>query len=337
MRAVDLQWYHRDAGRVSPRLDPEIPMLRTIVVPLDGSPLAERALPVAFDIARRNGGAVHLVRAYEPLAIVIPSMEGVLSPVHAEIDLEARGRAKGYLDGLAGKLGASWGVPATPHLVDGRPSTAITEVAESVNADLVVMTTHGHGGFAPDWLGSVADSVIRHSHRPVLTFPTNGPPSDAPFVPKHIMVTLDGSQHAESILGPARDLALTFGATLQLVRVVLPYIPLDVSSILTAEPLDPLGVSIDADRAKQALDYVVARMESEGVPTSGMVRVSVSPTSELRAHVRETDPDCIAVATQGHGFSRVFLGSIADKLLRTAGRPVLVMRPQRPSREGQRA
>jgi nucleotide-binding universal stress UspA family protein len=302
-------------------------MLRTILVPLDGSALAERALPIALDIARRAGGAVHLIRAHVPLAIVGATAEGVFTQDMLAADDALRTRATAYVDDKAAALAEEWGIRVVPHTEDGNASNVIAEVADEILADLIVMTTHGHGGFAPDWLGSVADAVIRHSHRAVLALPENDEHKGEAFAPRSIMVPLDGSERAAAIMPAARDLALVYGADLDLVRVVAPYVPMDVVTTLTADRPDPYGIDAEAARAKQELDGIVATLAAEGIKASATVRNELSPTRVLIDHVAEKDPDCIAVATQGRGISRVFLGSVADKLIRTARRPVLVLRP----------
>lgn len=303
-------------------------MLRTLLVPLDGSALAERALPIACDIARRTGGIVHLVRTHVPVAVVGATAEGaIFSQDMLAADDALRKRAAQYTEQIGTRLAAEWGLKVQWHAEDGTPAGVITDVAERIGADLVVMTTHGAGGFTPGWLGSVADSVIRHSHRPVLALPENDAHLGEPFTPRRILVTLDGSPRAETIIPVARDLAVAYGAHLELIRVVAPYVPGDSLDILAQERPDPFGVDEETVQAKASLDRIAADLERAGVKTTATVRVELAPTRTLLDHVRETDPDCLAIATQGRGISRIFLGSVADKLIRAAERPVLVLRP----------
>ena len=303
-------------------------MLRTILVPLDGSALAERALPIACDIARRSGGAVHLVRAHVPIAVVGATAEGaIFSQDMLAADDALRQRATQYVGQVATRVAAEWGLRVEPIAEDGSPAGLVTDVAERISADLIVMTTHGAGGFTPDWLGSVADSVIRHSHRPVLALPENDAHLGEAFTPRRILVTLDGSARADAILPIARDLAVAFGAHVDLVRVVAPYVPGDVVATLAADRPDPFGVDAETVHARKALDDAAKALHQAGLKTSETVRVDLSPTRSLLDHIKETEPDCLAIATQGRGVSRIFLGSVADKLIRSAGRPVLVLRP----------
>lgn len=303
-------------------------MLRTILVPLDGSALAERALPIAADIARRSGGTVHLVRAHVPIAVVGATAEGaIFSQDMLAADDALRARAKAYVDAAAARVAAEWGLRVSGVTEDGSPAGLITDIADRIDADLVIMTTHGAGGFTPDWLGSVADSVIRHSHRPVLALPENDAHLGETFTPRRILVTLDGSALANAILPIARDLAIAFGAQVDLIRIVAPYVPGDVIATLAADRPDPFGVDAESVHAKKTLDDAAADLHKVGLKTTVTVRVDLSPTRCLLDHVKETDPDCLAIATQGRGVSRIFLGSVADKLIRSAGRPVIVLRP----------
>jgi len=304
-------------------------MLSTILVPLDGSPLAERALPIALDIARRAGGKVQLLRTHVPLAIVGATAEGVFTQDMLEADDSLRARAQKYLDAQALNLAKEWGVEVAATVVDGSPGACIVEAAAEVNAGLIVMTTHGAGGFAPGWLGSVCDAVIRHSHRPVLALPENDANAGQTFVPKRVAIALDGSSRADAIIPMARDLALLFGATVDVVRMVAPYIPNDVASIITSERPDPYGIDAEAQAAKAAIDAVVQGLTEAGLKAHATVRVEISPVKSILAHVEETGPDVLALATQGRGLSRLIVGSVADKLIRGAKRPVLVLRPMK--------
>jgi nucleotide-binding universal stress UspA family protein len=304
-------------------------MLRSILVPVDGSPLAERALAVALDIARRAGGAVHLVRAHVPLAIVGATAEGVFTQDMLAADDALRARATTYVTELAKRLGAEWGVRVEPRVADGSPAGVITETAEAVDAGLIVMTTHGAGGFAPDWLGSVCDAVIRHSHRPVLALPENDTHAMEALVPKRLMLPLDGSARADAVIPIARDLALLFGAEIDVVRMVAPYVPNDVVATLAADRPDPYGIDAEAAEAKASIDTVVAGLAEKGIKAHAVVRMELNPVRALMEHCKETDPDIIVIATQGRGISRLIVGSVADKLIRAAKRPVLALRPMK--------
>src|SRR5690606_28950489 len=153
----------------------------------------------------------------------------------------------------------------------------ITEAADRVNAGLIVMTTHGAGGFAPGWLGSVCDAVIRHTHRPVLALPENDAHAGKPFVPARVALALGGSARADGVIPAARDLALLFGAEVDVVRMVAPFVPNDVASILATDRPDPYGIDAEAAAAKEAIDNVVNGLKEAGLRATATVRVELSP------------------------------------------------------------
>jgi nucleotide-binding universal stress UspA family protein len=303
-------------------------MLRTILVPLDGSALAARALPFALDLARRTGGAVHLVRAHTSITLAAASAEGAL--IARELvaaDESLRQAARAETEATALRLSDDWGLPVTAHGGEGTPGPAIIAAADEIGADLIVMTTHGRGGFTPGWLGSVTDYVMRHSHRPVLALPERDVHGNAPLAPRSVLVTLDGSELSEAIVAPARELAYALGARVELIRIVAPYIPVDATIALAPGSADAFGVSDAAAKAKQEIDLIATRFRQGGLDVTTTVRVELSPTQALLDHIRTTDPDCLAIASQGRGLSRLVVGSVADKLLRGAGLPVLMLRP----------
>ncbi len=144
------------------------PRLPSILLPLDGSPLAEAALPWATELSRELSSALHLVRVVAPLT-VLPSdaLQGIdlATPVLAE-DLDENA-ARDYLKDIAAGLRAQ-GISATYHVWTGSAATGIVEEAERRDASLIVMATHGRTGLARVLMGSVAHQVLYRGHRPLL-------------------------------------------------------------------------------------------------------------------------------------------------------------------------
>jgi nucleotide-binding universal stress UspA family protein len=130
-----------------------------IVVPLDGSALAEAALPKAIEIAQATpGAAVVLMRAAEAPAFPADPVEAQVRVVRA---------AEDYLEEIAGRVRAA-GVTVTTSVWYGAAAASIVEMAEFARADLIVMTTHGRTGFGRLLIGSVAEAVLRGTHIPIL-------------------------------------------------------------------------------------------------------------------------------------------------------------------------
>lgn len=147
-------------------------MYKRIVVPLDGSTVAESALPQAKDLARLYGARIVLVRvAHLPRAIASPvSMHGTgINPpfgVIVENDEAADGaHEQSYVDGVARTLRAE-GFDSEGMVLTGTPGSAIVSVLEP--GDLLVMTSHGHTGLRRLFMGSVASDVVKRAPVPVF-------------------------------------------------------------------------------------------------------------------------------------------------------------------------
>jgi nucleotide-binding universal stress UspA family protein len=174
--------------------------LKTLLVPLDGSLLAEQAVPVAAVLAKRTGGRIHLVT-------VAPALAG---PV--------------YLPRTAEAVAATYGVQTSIALLDGPVAPALAAYVEEHHVDLVVMTTHGRGGVSRLWLGSVADQLLRRATAPVLLLRADS--ATAPTGVHCLLVALDGSPESENALRSALALAgTTPGTRIVLVQVIAPLIP----------------------------------------------------------------------------------------------------------------
>jgi nucleotide-binding universal stress UspA family protein len=290
-------------------------MLSTILVPLDGSPLAEQALPYAQALARRAGSKIVLVRAAQTTTLLdvdaADAQVGVIS--HAEHDLNA----------VAARLGAE-GIAAEAHVSYDAPAPAILDLARRQQAGLIVMSTHGRSGLGRMVYGSVADDVLRHAEVPVLLVPATVDhpwPADRPLT---ILVPLDGSALAEEALSSAEIVAGLLGARLRLLRVVEPptyplygdgyvYIPFDQD----AEIAD----------ARAYVDGHAERLAAAGTEVESEVAVG-APSTVVARIAGEHRVDVIAMATHGRGgLARLVLGSVATGTLQRAHAPLLLTRP----------
>lgn len=143
-------------------------MFKHILVPLDGSPLAEVALPAALKLASESGSKITLVRVVRPPYVVT----NVGGSSYAELIMSLREKAieeaTAYLKAHQGSL-RQQGYVVHTHVCEGEsPAELILEVAEAQDVDLIVMCTHGRGGISRWVYGSVADKVLRYAHAPVL-------------------------------------------------------------------------------------------------------------------------------------------------------------------------
>lgn len=149
--------------------------LHTILVPLDDSQFSEEALPVAVDLAQRSGATVHLIKACEPFwsssyAASVPEMLYLSEEQTNGLERECLDAARRYLDIIAGEIRAK-GTEVIWEVRSGRPADEIIRAAETTEADLIIMSTHGRGGIRRWALGSVTNEVLHRGTTPILAIP----------------------------------------------------------------------------------------------------------------------------------------------------------------------
>src|ERR1700694_4653748 len=188
-------------------------MFQRILVPLDGSTRAERAIPVAARIARASRGSVVLVRVVST-AIEFWPPKAPQSTVTQMVNDTAPTGAEQYLSTVSKTIMDD--IPTETVAPFGPPAPTILAVARSHQADLIVLCSHGYTGMTHWVLGSVAEKVARHAAVPVLVLREGGPvpagPHPDPTRPLRALVTLDGSVHAKAALEPAASLIAALAA-----------------------------------------------------------------------------------------------------------------------------
>lgn len=307
-------------------------MYRQIIVPLDGSVPAEHAAIFAVALARRSGALLRLVRVH--MNDVLPaalhgSNLGHESPVE-KWDREVREQEQQYLDQMAQRVREFHpGTRVVVEVVDG-PVVA-TLLARSRRADLMVMATHGRGTFARGWLGSVADRVVRESVTPVILVRPGEEPADLrrDVAIKRILVPQDGSQAAEAVLEPALALATLIGAGITLLHVMAPLGDIGPANIPLGGHLEPAGMTVH--EATRQLQKIADRTNLPDTQT--LLVTHPHPAQGILTAAADVGAGLVALATRGHGgVKRLILGSVADKVIRTADVPVLVVAPRATSR-----
>jgi nucleotide-binding universal stress UspA family protein len=284
--------------------------MNTILVPLDGSPLAEAVLPHVRGLAALFGARVHLLH-------VIESPDQIVVGKGAEAGtVERRGY---YLTEQAASF-AGAGIEVTTEVQIGRPPAVILERATAEGATLIAMASHGYSGLRRWTLGSVTDKVVHAAKVPV--FVVRAPDAVAPSAEgiRRIMIPLDGSDLARSAIQPAVEIAERAEADLLLLTAMEPasdaYAMVAHTDLLTA-----LDTALQAERQELGADprlagHTVNALVAEGMPADVIVDVA--------AH-REID--LIVMATHGRsGLSRWALGSVADKVLHSTTVPLVLVR-----------
>lgn len=250
-------------------------MATEVVVPLDGSQLADSAVAHAAEIARRVDGSIHLVRVHTPLGMLVVPSDSVVSIPDPVLDEQIRSDAEAWLVARAREVATQSRVPVTCELRVGLAESEIVLASAARRSRLIVCTTRGQGSAATRWIGSVADSVIRHAWCPVLAMSPEAARRDVRL--RELLVLLDGSEASRAIIPHAEWLASAAGAE---------------------------------------LDYLQLPPSAHG------------PAQAILDYVARTEPDAVALSTHGRGFLRLFLGGVADEIVRKCERPALVFRPQ---------
>jgi nucleotide-binding universal stress UspA family protein len=297
-------------------------MFRTILVPLDGSPLGEQALQPAARLARAGGGRlilahVHVLHSRYPITIegmpIIDEHLRSLAPDHE----------RAYLQRLA-ELPLLAGITVETAWLEGTVVTALADYTQQMNVDLIILSTHGHSGFAQFWLGSTAEALLRTTHVPLLLVrpQTVGELNEI----RRIMVPLDGSLIAERALAQAESLAAVDNGELLLVRIVHEALEGE------AETLSDKTVQerrLEAEqRAGRYLRLIEEQLAARGLRATSIILAADQPARALLQVAADHHVDVVAMATHGHtGITKLFLGSTADKLIRAAAAPVLAVLP----------
>jgi nucleotide-binding universal stress UspA family protein len=292
-----------------------------IMVPLDGSELAERALPVATRVASALSATLVLARITLPLTTPPAAWDEMISShLYQEMIDKAAHDADAYLEGMARPLRAQ-GLPVQTITEQGVAAPTLIDLLARLQIGLIVMTTHARSGMARFALGSVADALTRESHVPVLLL--------RPLIEEqeresldHALIPLDGSELAEAALGPAVALAGVLVRSMTLLRVV--------------PKRDGHAALEEMETAERYMAEARTRLK-EQVADQAMVETQVvrgDPSAEI---IRRAASHCDLVIMATHGATgarRRTFGSVADRVLHDTGTPLLLICP---SQSGQQA
>ncbi len=296
-------------------------MFRHLLVPLDGSGLAEAVLPPTAALAARLGAAVTLLHVMERHAP---------ATIHGERHLTELQDAERYLVEVERRL-ALPDRPVARHVheaKEGDVALAIVRHAEELRVDLIVLATHGRGGLHDLVVGSIAQRVLQRGGTPILLIhPAGGTPP--PFVCRRILVPLDGTAAHEPALDAAVEVARAFQARLHLV-IVVPTPGTLSGETAAVGTMMPLATTALLDLATEgAAEYVrrqVERLRAGGLEASAEVRRG-DPAANLVEAAERAGADVITMATHGRaGLEAFWEGSVSAKVVARCGRPALLVR-----------
>lgn len=275
-------------------------MIRSVLVPLDGSELSEQGLPFASRIARASGADIHLARVH----VHAPGMMVANSPFPIQGAHEELVEEEAYLNEWADRL-TEEGVPAGASVLEGpKVADSLLAHATEVGADLVVISSHGRSGVRRLWLGSVARDLVRRTHLPVfITRPGKEGPEAARDLGT-VLVVLDGSVSAESVLPPAAELARTTGARMVLVHAAVSR----------------------WDEATSYLDEVAGPLREAGLDVATHAMFGAQTGQGIGRVAAATGADVIAMTIGGRGIAKGLRPRLTDEVLRATDLPLLVVR-----------
>lgn len=259
-------------------------MFHDIVVPLDGSSLAECAIGPAGWIATECHARLHLVRVH------------VRRSDAAAQDAVARAADARYVHELAGWVREGSNHETLDVVLDGSPALAIADYADSVNADLIVMTTHGRMGVERRRFGSVAAVVAHHVACPVIL--ARGEPGE--YVPRQaplerIVLAVDGTERPEDVQALALRLGRLGHPSFRIMSTLAPAL---VSQPAYAGAMEERGEREAVAAAESYLCGIAGRLRAAGMRAEILVSVTdESPRAVLEAAERD-DADAVVVLGQ---------------------------------------
>ena len=318
-------------------------MYKVIMVPTDGSGYDREAIRVALRIAERCDAKVRLVRVLATGSFFGASGTPESTPIAPDVARSERDRALSELYALAAECRATSKATTSVDLHSGPVNDVLQGYARRNDVDLIVISTHARSGISRLSLGSVTDSLIRHTTIPVLVVK----PSMSYLNPqvrevfRRIVVPLDGSTLAEQILPRVLTLASLEDAEITLLNVLVPQ---SYSQKEIADPVLPWWDK-DISVAQSYLFRIAGNLRRTGVPVTTDIVISENIAGAIGDFASREKADLIAIATHGRGgLNRVLHGSVADAIMHSTRMSMLVFKPDQvteakasPSQDGVRA
>jgi nucleotide-binding universal stress UspA family protein len=290
-------------------------MYEKILVPLDGSKVAETAIPYAEEFAIMLGGQVIFVSVSEPVPIDTERVyQSYLERIEEQVQHQLKDRRPDKIAVIQGKV------------LIGKPAEEIIRFADEAEVGLIVMTSRGSSTGGPWLLGNIAAKVLRGTRRPVLLIraPVIEAAARRRNLVKKILVPLDGSHLGEAAVPYAETLAMALGAELILFHIIEPMPMLTGYESFSVPAQESESVKADSTTY---LENVAKSAKDKGLIVSTLVDFG-SPADNIIDYAKAHSIDLIAMSTRGRtGIRRWAFGSVTDKVLHAGDTPVMVVRP----------
>jgi nucleotide-binding universal stress UspA family protein len=282
---------------------------QNILLPVDEATAETRLTDHVGALAAATGASVTVLSVADTTR---PSVTNVSGEIVDALEEAAQRHVDATVEALEGHA-----IPTETVVVQGTPGPTIANYAAEYDFDLVVMPTNARQGLSRYLLGSVTEKVVRLSTVPVLTARILESDSFA-FPYERILVPVDGSTVADRAADHAIDLAAALDAAVHVLAVVDDTLGPDVR---TTELEDRLG-----DAARQRVDDVAERARDRGVDDVHATVERGHPAATIVDQIDALDADAVVMGTTGRtGLERVFLGSVTERVVRTAPVPVVTV------------
>ncbi|MGM0605131.1 MAG: universal stress protein [Halobacteriota archaeon] len=287
-------------------------MYDRILFPTDGGEGSMAVFDHVLDVAAAADATLHVLTVADTTK---PSVTRIQADVIDVLEREGEQIIETALESASNR-----GVPTVTAVLQGKVPDTIATYAEAHEIDLIAMATQGRIGLEQQFLGSTTERVLRRATVPVLTLRPDDEPIRFPY--RTVVVPTDGSDCAIGAIDYATDIAATVGATLHVLSVV------DVTMLGTDDP-DGQQLNVLEETAEQIVEEATTRVEDASIDTViGAVDFGSSVSQTLHSYVSEHDIDLVVMGTHGRrGLDRYLLGSVAERTVRNASVPVLIVPP----------
>ena len=297
-------------------------MFDRILLPLDGSETAEQVMPWAHAFADRFRLPVELLTVIDA-GTFLTSMEAARR-FDALLEQATR-EGREYLERISGRFAPN---PVKRSLEQGITAEVIIGKAAADESTLIAMATHGHSGMDRWLMGSVAEKILRGSKNPLLlvrAVPKARTAREA--TPKSLLIPLDGSELAETVLPSAAKIAAKFALEVVLLRAYTnPFTPFIGGTGPYTVQLDELKKHV-RDEAEAYLEATRAALKKDGIEKISCIVQEGDAADHIVSMARPNPEMLIVIGSHGRsGLQRWALGSVTETVVRHAANPVLVLR-----------
>ncbi|MFP9059775.1 universal stress protein [Natrialbaceae archaeon A-chndr2] len=294
--------------------------LNTFLIPTDGSDVAQAAARRGFDLATQLEANVHVLSVADSSIATGAGYSGDSASIRRRLREQADVRATALRETATAR-----GLEATAAVREGIPAMEIVDYADEHGIDAIVIGTVGRGGVARAIIGSVADKVVRMAPVPVVTVtPAAVETADRQTEFDSILFPTDGSERSTDAIDRCLALADALEATVHFLTVI------DDDRTETLRSVVDTGANPASERTELAdehLETLATRARADGHEVV-VATTSGKPATEILEYVKTGGIDMVAMGTAGRsGFERAILGSVTDRVIRTAPVPVVTVRP----------